>query len=183
MIANDNRGTAGKGPAIDAAGGPVVDPTENVRALVESGLHRQDDLREMDAKHVREILGLRSTYEDLLRKAESDRINAIRAVDVAAAGLASQVSTQQAAALAEQTRALSETLRTQVATVAAAAQASLTAALAPMQKAIDDLRQVQYQQQGQAAQKTEGKGTSQWVVTTIVGVAAVVLTYVAAHLR
>jgi len=175
--------TAGKGPAVDAGGMPVIDPTANVRALVEAGLRRQDDLREMDAKHVREVLSLRSEYDDKLRRAESNRIDAVRLVDVGAAGLAAQVSTQQAAALAQQTTVLSDTLRTQVATVAQAAQASLVGALAPMQKAIDDLRQAQYQQQGQAVQRTEGKGTSQWVVTTVVGAAAVVLSYFAAHLK
>jgi hypothetical protein len=152
---------------------PVIDPTANVIALVEAGLKRQDDLRDLAAKHATELMVVRISYEDKLRVAESARINAIRDVDVQAAALASNVQSQVAATLASQTTTLADALRANVATVAQAAQGNLTAALAPMQKAIDDLRAVQYAQQGQQAAKTENKDSGQWVITTIISAAAI----------
>jgi len=113
--------------------------------------------------------------------AESKRIDAIRTVDVAAVGQAASVSATQATTLAAQVSASAETLRITVAASATAAANALAAALAPIQKSIDDLRQTQYQQQGQRAQQIEGKDTNQWVVTTIVGAAAILGTYLAMH--
>jgi hypothetical protein len=62
------------GAATDAHGLPVVDPTRNVLQLVEAAIQRQDDLRDADARHVREVAALRDRYEDRLREAESVRV-------------------------------------------------------------------------------------------------------------
>ena len=166
-----------QGPAIDRSGAPVIDPTENVIALVRAGLDRQDILREQETKHIHEVLNLRAEYEGKLRVAESNRIDAIRAVDVAAVAQAAQVSATQASTLASQVSASAETLRTTVAASALSAANNLNAALGPIQTAIDALRQAQYQQQGQAAQKTEGRDTGQWVTTTLVASAAAIVSY------
>jgi hypothetical protein len=184
--------TGGKGPAVDAAGAPVIDPTENVIALVKSGLQRQDDLRELEAKHFRELsrvrseyeerlrnasenaIDLRSQYEEKLRLAESNRIDAIRAVDVGAVARAAEVSSQQASTLAAQVATSAETLRGQVAAAAIAAATALATALQPITKSIEDLRAAQYAQQGQQAAKTEGRGIDQWFVMAIIAAAAAV---------
>ena len=54
---------------------------------------------------------------------------------------------------------------------------ALSAALGPIQTSIDGLRQAQYQQQGQAAQKTEGRDSGQWLTTTLVASAAAIVSY------
>lgn len=124
--------------------GKVIDPTENVKALSESANQRQDDLREQNdrlfnarlgaveaniglrAEHTKELshaesirvneqLSLRSIYEERLALAEAKRIDAIRAVDVNAVGVASQRAADQASVLATQVAQSAEQLRTQVA--------------------------------------------------------------------
>ena len=169
---------ASQGPAVDRAGAPVIDPTENVTALVKAGLERQDELRRQESTHIHELLELRADYDAQLRVAESRRIDAIRAVDVAAVAQAAQVSATQATILATQVSASAETLRTTVAASALSAANALSAALGPIQTSIDALRQAQYQQQGQAAQKTEGRGDGQWLTTTIIAAAAAIVSYV-----
>ena len=176
MTARANSGSS-QGPAIDQSGTPVVDPTENVIALVRSGLERQDDLRRQESIHIHELLTLRAEYEGKLRIAESNRIDAIRAVDVAAVAQAAQVSATQASTLASQVAASAETLRTTVAASALSAANNLGAALGPIQTSIDGLRQAQYQQQGQAAQRTEGRDSGQWLTTTLVASAAAIVSY------
>ena len=172
---------ASQGPSVDRAGAPVIDPTENVTALVAAGLRRQDDLRIQESAHIQQLLTLRADYEEKLRIAESRRIDAIRTVDVAAVAQAAQVSATQATTLATQVSASAETLRTTVAASALSSANALSAALGPMQTSIDALRQAQYQQQGQAAQKTEGRGDGQWLTTTIIAIAAAVASYVFTH--
>lgn len=118
--------------------GPVKDPTANVLDLVEAAIRRQDDLRQLEAAHTREM-----------RLAEAARIDAIRAVDVAAVQRASEVANQQAA-----------TLALQVSTTADAFRAALVAALEPIQKRIDDLSRAQYEAQGQKTQVVESTSQS-----------------------
>lgn len=139
------------GPGVDAQGQPVVDPTENVKALTEAAVQRLDDLREAEARfneaeirHVNELAALRSTYEEQLRIKESERIDAIRAVDIGAVQRAQEVAAAQA-----------DAIRNQLAVTANAAQTGLDAALEPMRKDIADLRRAQYEQAGQKAQVVE----------------------------
>jgi len=176
-----NQPTPPPGPGVDARGLNVVDPTQNVTALVKAGLERQDDLRRQETAHMHQLLDLRADYEEKLRIAESKRIDAIRSVDVAAVAQAAQVSATQATTLATQVSASAETLRTTVAASALSAANNLNAALGPIQTSIDALRQAQYQQQGQTAQKTEGRDTGQWRTTSVIAVAAVLASYLVSH--
>ena len=121
-----------------------TDPTENVIALVTAAMKRQDDLRDQDSVHIRELMGLRADYDQRLRGAETARIDAIRAVDVGAVNRAAEVQANQA-----------NTLAAQVATTADAFRASLAAALAPIQASIEDLRRAQYEAQGKQGQIVE----------------------------
>jgi hypothetical protein len=121
-----------------------TDPTENVKQLVDAAMRRQDDLRAMEALHVRELLDRDTAHAQQLRAAESARINAIREVDVSAVQRAAEVQAAQAQALA-----------TQVTTVADAFRASLAATIAPIMTAIEDLRRAQYETQGQKQQVVE----------------------------
>lgn len=159
------------GPSVDQTGTPVVDPTRNVLDLVSASIARQDDLREaailrcdMAAAHINAILKERGEHSADLRAAESKRIDAIRAVDVAAVTRAAEVATVQATTLAAQVSASAEAMRTQVAAAASAAAVALATALEPIQRSIDDLRRAQYEAQGVRAQTTEsGVGSRAWV--------------------
>ena len=172
-----------------------VDPTKNVMALVasqvkrtddlmaaneqlaEARIRRQDDLRASEARHIQELATLRSEFEEALREKETQRIDAIRAVDVQAVQRAAEVSAVQATTLATQVQASAETLRTQVATTATAQTTALAAALEPIQKDISELRKTQYEQQGQKAAQvetraaqTEDRGSNQWAIGIVIGV-------------
>ena len=177
--------------------------TEREKTLV-ARLQRLDDLRDvrfddmheiivLNRDHIKDISDIRADYERQLRLKESERIDAIRAVDVQAVQRAAEVSAIQAQTLATQVQASAETLRTQVATTAIAQTTALAAALEPIQKDISELRKTQYEQQGVKAQQLENRttdvqdrGSSQWgiglavtivvvVITTIISVAMAVL--------
>jgi hypothetical protein len=146
---------------------PYIDPTENVKLLVEAANKRQDDLREITARHLSDQAELRAGYEDKLRRAESERIDAIRAVDVSAVNRAAEVQATQA-----------NTLAGQVATTADAFRASLAAALAPIQASIEDLRRAQYEAQGQKTQVVETRDVraeSRLNINTVVVVLGVLI--------
>jgi hypothetical protein len=145
------------GPGVDRFGVPVVDPTKNVLDLVSAAIKRQDDLRDLESRHLRELADLRAHYDQRLRTAETARIDAIRAVDVGAVNRAAEVSATQAQTLATQVAVSAETLRTQVASAATAASTALAAALEPIQKDIADLRRAQYEAQGQKTQVVESR--------------------------
>ena len=171
------------GPGVDAHGRVVIDPTQNVLDLVAAAIQRQDDLRDMEARHREREASLRHDYERELREAESARIDAIRAVDVGAVNRAAEVSATQAATLATQVATSAETLRTQVQAAAQQAQTALAAALEPIQKDIADLRRAQYEQQGMKAQTTEGRlnygailGGISVLLVLIFGVSTLVIT-------
>jgi len=145
------------GPAVDASGQTVVDPTTNVRELVELNVKRLDDLRELDSQRLTEQAVLRAEYEEKLRDAETARINAIRAVDVGAAAI-----------LAGQVAASAEALRGQVEAARQQTAVGLAAALEPIQKDIQDLRRAQYEAQGVKANVSESGTTSRATATVII---------------
>ncbi|HEV8216973.1 MAG TPA: hypothetical protein VGP95_14095 [Gemmatimonadaceae bacterium] len=132
-------GKAGMG--VDAHGGPVIDPTENVIALNEAANKRQDDLRQgakelSDAKiaHQKEIGDLRATHAKETRTFDNDRWDKIRSVDMAnAAATATQILQAVNTNAAAQERT-AQTLRDQVATTATAAENRQAAFAADMVK-------------------------------------------------
>ena len=140
------------GPGVDAAGNPVIDPTQNVLDLVDAAIRRQDDLREVEAQHIREILNLRAEYDRELREAESNRIDAIRAVDVGAVNRAAEVAATQASVLAAQLSATAD-----------ASRSGLVAALEPIQKDIQELRKAQYEIAGAKANVGETRQERQGI--------------------
>lgn len=120
-----------------AAGGSGTDPTENVRELVIATERRLDDLR-VEAEHLsavkhqhsRELIGMHADHAKELREAETKRLDAIRAVDVAAASvIANQVSTS-----AETLRSLVSTTATTLATQAAATFNQLSDRIAQLER-------------------------------------------------
>ena len=167
--------TDNPGSGVDAEGRALLDPTKNVLDLVEAAIKRQDDLREMESSHVREVAQLRAEYQAELREAESARIDAIRAVDVGAVNRAAEVAATQASTLAAQVSTSAETLRNQVSAAAAAQTVALSAALEPIIKDIADLRRAQYEAQGQKTQVVEQRASSGAIVGYFVGALGVLV--------
>jgi hypothetical protein len=165
-----------QGPSVDRTGAPVIDPTQNVLDLVRAAIERQDDLREAESRHIRELAETRAeydrqlrlqdradattraAYEEKLREKETARIDAIRAVDVGAVTRAAEVSAAQAATLATQQQASADALRGQVEAARIATADALAQALAPITKSIEDLRAAQYQQQGEKSGTRDNAG-------------------------
>ena len=163
------------GPGVDASGQAVIDPTDNVKNLFSNTVQRLDDLRDEATSHTRDIMALRSEYEEKLRIAESNRIDAIRAVDVGAAAI-----------LANQVSASAEALRAQVEATRVTTAQSLAAALEPIQKDIADLRRVQYEQQGQKSAVIEKQSStvdSRTIIVGILGVLATAALIVSPHIH
>ncbi len=142
------------------------DPSPNVLDLVASAMQRQDDLRNADSKrqddlremttrHLEGMTALRAEHTTAMQYKETERLDAIRLVDVGAVTRAAEVSTLQAQTLATSQATIAETLRGQVSAAAVATAAALATALAPITKAIEDLRQAQYQQQGEKSQQVD----------------------------
>jgi hypothetical protein len=92
-----------------------LDPTKNVMDLVKASERRLDDLREAEARRITEQMELRACHSKELREAEAKRIDAIRAVDVAAVKTASDKADRQAEVLAGQVASSAEALRLLVA--------------------------------------------------------------------
>jgi hypothetical protein len=152
-----------------------VDPTENVTALVEAGMKRQDDLREKDAQHIKELMVLEAAHARELRVAESARIDAIRAVDAQAVQRAAEVAGEAVQTLAAQVPITAEAVRT-----------SLAAALDPILKDVQELRRVQYEQQGQKAATTEQRTEhvdSRAFIFSILGVLFMISILIAPHIH
>jgi hypothetical protein len=176
------------------------DPTKNVLDLVNAAIARVDDLRESETRHQTEVARLLVDRVEAMMAAESNRIDAIRAVDVDAVRKDSMASAVQAQTLAAQVSQTAEAMRTQVAATASAAASALTqateamrtqitavtaaaaASLEPIIKDVAELRRAQYEAQGQKTQivETQAKGgsASNWlglVVAANVGIFSLIV--------
>lgn len=158
-----------QGPSVDRSGNTVADPTDNVHNLVEFSVKRIDDMREQDTRlwtlirdgDIRRADDLRDAgtklnllareYEEKLRFAESQRIDAIRDVDVGAVAIASERASQQATVLANQVAGSAETLRALVTSTASQVAAQLQQTSMLFTERIAALEKVQYESQGKTA--------------------------------
>jgi hypothetical protein len=173
MAADDPVPGTGPGPGVDRYGRDVYDPSKNVDSLVNTAIQRQDDLRTAESRHLRELASiraeydrilrdnergladLRSTYDEKLALKETQRLDAIRAVDVATGTTAAQAAEARAATLAASQQASAEVLRNQLEQARITTAEALEARIAPLVKAVEDLRQAQYQQQGEKSSKVD----------------------------
>jgi hypothetical protein len=180
-----NGGLAGAG--VDALGRAVLDPTKNVLGWVDAAITRQDDLRELQAAsaekfaelraaHQQQLGDLRAAYEDKLARKESERLDAIRAVDQGNVSRAAEAASNLAATLATQLVSNAEQQRIQVESARVSTEARLIAALEPIQRDVTELRQVQFQQQGERAATNEGKSSNQWTVGTLIAIVSLLMT-------
>lgn len=163
------------GPGVDATGQAVVDPTKNVETRVEREVVRLDDLAALRARNTEQVATIRSYYAeklaelraahvDRLLSKEAERLDAIRAVDAAAAREESAAAETRAATLAKQVTDAAEVVRSNLDAARVAASESQAVALAPIQASIDSLRQTQYEQQGQRSQVAETRASGSNVV-------------------
>lgn len=147
---------------------PPFDPSANVIALNEAATKRQDDLgalrdlrqddlrvadrRLNNVKHgyTERMAELRAGYEEKLRVKESERLDAIRAVDVAAATLREERASASASLLANQVAITASTLRDLVASTAAAAATAAAAVTNPIADRVAQLERSSYEGAGKS---------------------------------
>jgi hypothetical protein len=78
----DEQASGSVGPATDRFNAPVIDPTENVKALNSAEAKRQDGLREAESRHLREILRIRSKHaqqlDGLRAELQEEKFNGVK---------------------------------------------------------------------------------------------------------
>lgn len=144
------------------------DPTENVRELVVAANIRADDLRKAESRRIEDLIlaerrrvdesvialrreaELRADFSAQLNLAETKRIDAIRAVDVAAVAIANERAGAQASVLANQVATSAETLRALVATQAAASAQVFATSTSQLSDRISLLERTSYEGQGRS---------------------------------
>jgi hypothetical protein len=143
--------------------------------LVDAKITHLSDLSQLRYSHAEAMASVRAFYQQLIDTKEAARLDAIRAVDQAAVQRSAEVQQAVAATLASQVAAAAEANRTSVAAAAAAIEVKLATTLAPLNEAVSDLRRMQFQLQGQTAEKAERrevdtgvKGGNQWMVTAAI---------------
>jgi len=105
------------GLPVDSSGGPTIDPTANVIALVRAEKERSDDLREWEIKyfdavtgHLKEIACLRAEHSKELRANDIERNSNIRQVDITNASNAAGQTQTAIQTLAKTTEDIRKTL-------------------------------------------------------------------------
>jgi len=146
------------GMGIDAHGGPVIDPTANVLALVEAANQRQDDLREMnnaridaELRNQEQMADLRASHQTALDTLEAKRLDAVRSVDQLAVKTEADRSAAAIAALATAAATTAETLRSAVNTSAINLATQLDRTVTAITERIAALEKSSYTGQGKQA--------------------------------
>lgn len=143
----------------------TIDPTENVKALQLASAQRQDDLRQLNNLRIdAEIRILATQVEGIekqlqshtehskeVRHLETERVNAIRQVDVLAQNTAAERALVAIQTLAQQTTAERETLRNLVTTTAATIATQTAQDFARINEAISALQKSSYEGAGKGA--------------------------------
>jgi hypothetical protein len=151
---------------------------ENKQCL-EEAVKRLDEKISALAVRIDEQMTLRAEYAVQLSKAESSRLDSIRAVDISAVAVANDRAVASAAVLASQVSSSAETLRTLVAATAATVAQQLSAVSTGINDRLASLEKSQYENQG----KTGGsKDVWGWVIGGIMAVVAIG-SFLLPHLR
>ena len=168
----------------------LLDPSNNVRSIVDRAVSRLDDLcsaestrvneaLEAERRRVNELMKLGSEYAAQLNVAEAKRIDAIRAVDVNAVSVANERATAQAAVLANQVAASAETLRALVAATAATQAQQLATLTTQLTDRLSSLEKSQYENKGNSGGRSEMYG---WIFSALMALVTIGLgIYVALH--
>lgn len=152
----------------ELSGGELtIDPTENVKALQLANAERQDDLRELNDRRIdaeirvirmqvdglEKRMMLRAEHAKEIRLLETERVDAIRRVDVLAGNTAADRALVAIQTLATQTTAERETLRNLVTTSASTLATQNAADLAGIREAISALQKSSYEGAGKGSGK------------------------------
>jgi hypothetical protein len=145
-VKEPNSGQASQGPSVDKIGNPVIDPTENVKALMKASLEALALLRAADEKyldatvlHLKEIAELRAKHAEQLRLSDLTAADKTRQVDVMAAASSATALATAVSALQATTDRNAETLRNSVISSAASVAKQTSDAALATQTATDNL--------------------------------------------
>jgi hypothetical protein len=165
-------GSGGRGPAVDAAGVPVIDPSKNVLDLVEAAIKRLDDMGELRARvadgeirRMEDLAELRAEHYKEIRHLESDRLDKIRSVDVANAAATAAQLLSAVTTLATTQQATAETLRNQVAATASAVASQTERVINPIIERLSLLERATAQTSGKGEGLSQGAAILLAVVT------------------
>jgi hypothetical protein len=157
-LAIKRRSRSGAGLGVDFSGGPVIDPTENVKALSEALSQRQDDLRDLNNKYLDARLDAMeksavkdATHAKEIRELESKRVDAVREIDIVARNTAATQALTAIQTLAATTAAERESLRSLVSTTASTIAAQTDRIVLAMTDRIAVLERMSYTGQGKQA--------------------------------
>ena len=143
--------------------------------MVGDAVDRLDELREAETRRINEMTALRDKFQDKLDTAEAKRIDAIRAVDVAAVTVANDKATAQAAVLARQVTESRDTLQALVASTAAATATQLTNLLSPITERLTSLEKNQYTGEGKETKSLDMRTVLFAAATVIISVGAIIV--------
>jgi hypothetical protein len=157
------------GIGVDEFGAPAVDPTQNVIALTEAANLRQDDLRRennarvdvevrrleqlsaLRAEHSKTLIHLHAVHSKELSALESNRLNAIRQVDVLAVNTAADRAAAAIQALAATTAANADNLRNALTATAATIATQTAGIVTAITERIAALEKSSYEGKGKQA--------------------------------
>jgi uncharacterized protein YjaG (DUF416 family) len=138
------------------------DPTASTRKLVDAAISQIAEKQESELKSIESQMSIHFEYIRRLNDAESRRINAmisegqnLRAVDVAAVGVASEKAAAQALVLANQVSASADTLRALVATTASTVAIQLQQVSQQLIDRIALVEKSQYENKGMSSSAAE----------------------------
>jgi hypothetical protein len=158
-----------EGMGVDSRGGPVIDPTENVVALVKADKEGADEIRKLTdrlvsdgmvhlrdmqvlrAEHLKELIILNANHQEKMDAAESARLNSIRLVDAQQVQTAAQAAQTAIQTLANTTTTSAETLRSALATTATTIAAQLQSTVSRLEERISGLEKSSYTGAGRSA--------------------------------
>jgi hypothetical protein len=166
------------GPATDARGTPVRDPSPNVLDVVRTGLTSESQLRKQGLKALRREQALHIKYNRKLAKAESSRVDAIHAADEAARGREAIVNAAQTAQLAKQVTDTAEAVRISSEQQRTSMVDLLKTTMEPVNKSLAELTKALYSGEGAAGQRRTGRDNSQWLIGTAIAIAVIIATIV-----
>lgn len=141
-------------------------------SLIVLGFRQIHDEMEVERQRVNEQMDLRASHQAALDAAEAKRIDANRAGDVAAVGIANDRAIQQASVLAGQVDRSAETLRTLVGTTASAVAQQLSQVTEQMTTRLLALENARYESRGTSGGLDKALG---WVVATITTLATIAM--------
>ena len=144
--------------------GSAVDPTENVKALMEASLksltERQDLLARLADEKIKRLESavlsaektatMQASHNTEIRHMESDRVDKIRSVDVANAAATAAQLLSAVTTLASTAQATAETLRNQVAATAAAVASQTERIINPIVERVAVLEKSSYRGEGRS---------------------------------